>query len=148
MTFREDLRRIIKSIYREIILNNKIQIEFRAKLLTLMIIFNKEFSKCEKIILKNVTTQIYKNPKRAQMLKEMVEEYIELRLNNDIDLDSLLFDIDKTIKLYPKLVFKIDIEKLKLFLKCSSDKDEIDIKTKLISYLEKEIVDTSAKFGI
>ena len=78
----------------------------------------------------------------------MVEEYIELRLRNDIDLDSLLFDIDRMIKITPKLVFKINIENLKLFLKCSDDEDQLNIKNKLIIYLENEILNVSAQFGV
>ncbi|CAA6808391.1 MAG: Unknown protein [uncultured Campylobacterales bacterium] len=145
MTFKDNLKKIVKSIYREITLKNKTQIEFRAKLLTMMIISNKDFSSCEKDILKNITSKTYKNDKRSKMLQDMVEEYIELRLKNDINLDTLIFEIDRMIAFNPKLIFKIDIENLKLFLKCSCKENDAQTKNQILDYLKSQMREYTVK---
>ena len=135
------IKNYIYSFFREFLVFHYSSLEFRAKLLASMISVKKEIDECEKELLEDISKEIYKDDEdRAEILVNTTLEYVKKVYEvNDLYIDDLLLDIDKSLKRYPKFYKKINIEKLKRFLKCKATPDEKLLRVRIIEYLQREL---------
>ena len=80
----KSLKRTIQKMFREFLVYHHSSLEYRAKLLTLMVSSNGEIDTCEKEKLKEIAQTIYSdNADRAALLIDTVNEYhIKSMTNN------------------------------------------------------------------
>jgi len=82
-------------MFREILVYHNSSLEFRAKLLTLMISSNNEINECEKQKLKEIAHAIYDdNQERAELLIDTVYEFHnKIVTNNGLDFEHLIAQV-------------------------------------------------------
>ena len=125
--------------FREFLVPHSKSLEFRAELLTLMILSNEKITKCEEDLIKDIAAQIYgQNKGRAQVLYETVEEFhTKIRTNNGLEYNDLINKITNDTKKNPRFAKKIDIKLLDKFKKCLKSDEEIIFHNRLIDYLQE-----------
>lgn len=130
------------SFFREIFVYHNSSLEFRAKLLAVIIGSNKHINECEKDLLLIVAKEIYPDDiARVDVLvnttKEFVNKIIE---NNGLNVNELIIRINQDLKEVKRFHEKIEIKQLKRFLKCSEkDNDTYITQTRIIEFLESSI---------
>ncbi len=134
------IKNYIYSFFREFLVFHHSSLEFRAKTLASMIAVKKSIDECEKETLENIAKEIYKNDEnRAEILINTTIEYVDKVIEiNGLYVDDLIINIDKTLKKYPKFYKKIDLEKLKRFLKCKATPEEKLLRVRIYEYFKKE----------
>jgi len=107
-----------------------------------MIASNKKDDDIEYEILKEVAKEIYKDPYRINVLVETTKEYVDKIIEiKSLNIDSLIKDINKEIRLNPRFISKINIRHLKKFLikDNHTDEDTYLLQTKIIEYFKNEM---------
>lgn len=81
---------------------------------------------------------IYKNDdERANLLMLNTKELVKkVRENNELDIDTLVSNIQKELRLMPRYAKKIDIESLRELLALSHDRDVISYQENMIEFLQ------------
>ena len=118
-------RRFIK-MFREFLIYHNSSLEFRAKLLTLMVSANGEIDECEKQKLKEIAHAIYSDDQeRAELLIDTVNEYHNKIINrNGLDFEHLIQIVAKETKEVKRFCTKIDMEVLRQLQECTDEEDE------------------------
>ncbi|SFV52356.1 hypothetical protein MNB_SV-8-393 [hydrothermal vent metagenome] len=118
-------RRFIK-MFREFLIYHNSSLEFRAKLLTLMVSANGEIDECEKQKLKEIAHSIYSDDQeRAELLIDTVNEYHNKIINsNGLDFEHLIQIVAKETKEVKRFCTKIDMEVLRQLQECTDEEDE------------------------
>jgi len=131
------LRRKIKKVFRELLLYHNSSLEYRAKLLTLVVAVNHEISECEEELLYKTACEIYDNDdERAEILVEAVKEYFDkIITNNGLDFEHLVFQVEKETKEVKRFAQKIDIEQLQKFQECIENEEDRIYQQRVISFL-------------
>ena len=131
------IRRKVKKVFRELLLYHNSSLEYRAKILTLVVAVNGEISACEEKLLYQTACDIYNNDEeRSEILVEAVKEYFEkIRTDNGLDFEDLIFQVEKDTKAVRRFVSKIDIEALEKFQKCINEEEDKIYQQRVISYL-------------
>jgi len=124
--------------FREIFIHHHGSLEFRAKLFALMIAVNDKIKVENFIIVRNYGLKIYKSDEqRADLLmlttKEMVNKIEE---NNGLDIDTLIYNIQRLLKQIPRYAKKIDIESLKPIMELTYDEDTLSYQKNILEFLE------------
>ena len=137
----KNLKLFLYSFFREFLVFHHSSLEFRAKLLSAVIGIKKDDLECEEDILLDVAKEIYKDDEiRAEVLVKTVHEYLDkIREMNDLGVDELILDIDKTLKKHPRFYKKIDTDILMRFLKCKASENVKILRFRVIEYLQNEI---------
>ena len=132
------LRRKIKKIFRELLLYHNSSLEYRAKILTLVVASNGEFSECEEKLLRKIACQIYDNDEeRSEILVETVKEYcLKIETNNGLNFEHLIFQVERETRDVKRFSAKIDVEKLQKFQKCVDDEEDKIYQQRVISFLK------------
>ena len=88
--------------------------------------------------------EIYKNDKdRANLLMLSTKELVQkVRENNDLDIDTLVSNIQKELRIVPRYAKKIEIDSLKPLLDLSFDKDVISYQQNILEFLQTLKEDT------
>ena len=88
----KSLKRNIMKMFRELLVYHHSSLEYRAKVLTLMISSNGEICECEKQKLKEIAHSIYGNDQeRAELLIDTVNEYhTKIITNNGLNFEDLI----------------------------------------------------------
>ncbi len=147
MSFKK-IKNYIYSFFREFLVFHHSSLEFRAKVLAALLSAKDEIDECEQEILKEIAKKIYKNDEnRAEILINTTMEYIKKIKDkmNELFIDDLILDIDKSLKAHSKFYKKIDIEDLKKFLKCKASMDEKLLRLRIIEYFQNELKCKNAK---
>jgi hypothetical protein len=133
------LKRNIKKIFRELLIYHHSSLEYRAKLLTLIVSVNHEINECEERLLYEVACEIYNSDEeRAEILVETVKEYFDkIITNNGLDFEHLIFQVEKETKKIERFTGKIDIKQLQKFQKCIDNEDDKIYQQRVISFLER-----------
>ncbi|OQX73556.1 MAG: hypothetical protein B6D59_05220 [Campylobacteraceae bacterium 4484_4] len=142
MTITRRIKVWFLSFFREIFLYHHSSLEFRAKLLALMIGANRQIEACEKEILQQIAQEIYPDDQaRVDVLVSTTKEYVKKIIeNNELDLNELILNVDKELSQVKRFVKKIDIGQLKRFLRCSERDEETQlIQQRILDFLENEI---------
>ncbi len=114
-------------------------LEYRAKLLTLIVSVNREISPCEEELLYKTACEIYNNDEdRAEILVEAVREYFnKIITNNGLDFEHLVFQVEKETKEVKRFAQKINISQLEKFQKCIYNEDDKIYQQRVISFLDR-----------
>jgi hypothetical protein len=126
------------SAFREFFVHHHGSLEFRAKILALLIVSNEEINEESYQVVKNIGMNIYKNDEdRANLLmlstKELVKKVLD---NNDLDIDTLILHIQQELKIVPRYAKKIDIESLKPIIDLTRDRDTISYQENILEFLQ------------
>ncbi len=137
MMFKTFKRSVIK-MFREVLVYHNSSLEFRAKLLTLMISSNGEIDECEKQKLKEISHSIYDgDQERAELLVDTVYEYHnKIVTNNGLDFEHLITLVRKEVAEVKRFCQKIDIELLMQLHECIDDEDEALFQMRIIEFLQ------------
>ena len=132
------LRYKIINNFREFLVPHSKSLEFRAELLTLMILSNEKITQCEEDLIKDIATEIYgENQGRSQVLYETVEEFhAKIVAHNGLEYNDLINKITNDTKKNPRFAKKIDIKLLDKFADCLKSEDEKIFHNRLIDYLK------------
>ncbi|HHB93523.1 MAG TPA: hypothetical protein ENK88_00015 [Campylobacterales bacterium] len=133
------LRRKVKKVFRELLLYHNSSLEYRAKLLTLVVSVNREISPCEEKLLYATACDIYDHDEeRAEILVEAVKEYFDkIITNNGLDFEHLVFQVEKETREIKRFAQKIDISQLEKFQKCIDNEEDKIYQSRVISFLER-----------
>jgi len=119
-------KRNVMKMFREFLVYHNSSLEFRAKLLTLMISSNGEISECEKQKLKEISHSIYVDDhERAELLIDTVYEFhTKIVTNNGLDFEHLIAQVRKEVREVKRFCDKIDIGLLMQLHECVDEEDE------------------------
>ena len=131
------LKKTIKKFFREFLLYHNSTLEYRAKVLTLVIASNNRMSKCEEELLGEIACCIYDNDEeRADILVDTVKEYFKkIVTNNGLDFEHLLYNVENETREVRRFVSKINIEMLKKFHICLEDEDDRIYQERVVAFL-------------
>ena len=132
------LRRKIKKVFREFLVYHNSSLEYRAKVITLVLAVNNEISECEEELLKKMALEIYNNDEeRSDILVETVKEYfVKIVTNNGLDFEHLVYKVEKETKAVKRFSEKIDIERLMQFQECLEDEEDKIYQQRVIAFLK------------
>jgi len=128
-------------MFRELLVYHNSSLEFRAKLLTLMISANGEVCECEKQKLKEIAHSIYDDDQdRAELLIDTVYEYHnKIITNNGLDFEHLIAQVSREVKEVKRFCQKIDIGLLMQLHECIDKEEESDealFQMRIIEFLQ------------
>ena len=131
------IRKKIKKFFREFLLYHNSSLEYRAKILTLVVAVNKKITPCEEELLYQTACKIYhQDEERSEILVETVKEYFQkIVTNNGLDFEHLVFDVEKETKAVRRFAKKIDTELLMEFQKCIDDEEDRIYQLRVIEFL-------------
>lgn len=132
------LRYKIQNAFREFLVPHSKSLEFRAELLTLMILSNDQITECEEKLIKEIASSIYKeNSGRAEVLYETIEEFHKkIVTNNGLEYNDLIKKITKDTKDNPRFAKKIHIKNLDRFRECLKSDEERIFHDRIIDFLD------------
>jgi len=119
-------KRNMMKMFREILVYHHSSLEFRAKILTLMVSANGEICECEKQKLKEIAHTIYGDDQdRAELLIDTVNEYHnKIITQNGLDFEHLVMLVEKETKEVKRFAQKIDMDMLMQLYACVDDENE------------------------
>jgi len=134
------LKRSIMKMFREFLVYHHSSLEFRAKLLTLMVSSNGEMCECEKQKLKEIAHEIYgDDQERAELLIDTVKEYHKkIITDNGLDFEHLIQQVNKEVHEVKRFCEKIDIGLLMKLHECIDEEDEEErlFQLRIIEFLQ------------
>ena len=133
----KSLKRTIKKMFREFLVYHHSSLEYRAKLLTLMISSNGEIDECEKQKLKEIAHNIYADDiERAEVLIDTVNEYhTKIITNNGLNFEHLIQLVERETKAVPRFVEKIDMNLLRQLHECVDDEEDALFQERILEFL-------------
>jgi len=134
----KSLKRNIMKMFRELLVYHHSSLEYRAKVLTLMISSNGEICECEKQKLKEIAHSIYgDNHERAELLIDTVMEYhTKIMTNNGLNFEHLIQLVEKETKEVPRFTVKIDMGLIMKLHECMDSPDDILFQRRIIEFLQ------------
>ena len=136
----KSLKRTLKKFFREFLVYHNSSLEYRAKIITLMVSSDGVIDECEKQTLKEIAYDIYKQDiERAELLLDTVNEYHTKIVNdNGLNFEHLIQLVIKETREVKRFAEKIDIPLLKRLQACGDEEDEEDIlfKARIMEFLE------------
>lgn len=131
-------KRNFMKMFRELLVYHHSSLEYRAKILTLMISANGDQCECEKQKLKEIARSIYADDEaRAELLIDTVNEYhTKIVTNNGLDFEHLIQLVEKETKEVPRFVKKIDMSLLMQLHECMDDDEDILFQMRIIEFLQ------------
>ncbi len=132
------LKRNIMKMFRELLVYHHSSLEYRAKILTLMVSSNGEICECEKQKLKEIAHSIYsENQERAELLIDTVNEYhTKIITNNGLDFEHLIMLVENETREFPRFTSKIDMGLLMQLHECMDSEDETLFQQRIIEFLQ------------
>ena len=117
---------------------HKSSLEYRAKVITLVLAVNNEISECEEELLKKMALEIYDNDEdRADILVETVKEYfVKIVTHNGLDFEHLVYKVQKETKAVKRFSEKIEIDRLMQFQVCLEDEEDKIYQQRVIDFLK------------
>lgn len=135
-----NLMRLIRRMFREFLVYHHSSLEYRAKILTLMVSSDGEMDECERQKLKEIAFEVYKgDPERAEVLIDTVIEYHnKIVTDNGLNYEHLILQVSNETKSVKRFADKIDIGLLKKLHECIDDEDEEEyiFQERIIEFLE------------
>lgn len=136
----KSFKRNFMKMFREFLVYHHSSLEFRAKIITLMISSNGEISECEKQKLKEIAYSIYvDDEERAELLIGTVNEYhTKIITNNGLDFEHLIQLVARDVRRVKRFHEKIDIEMLLQlhYCICEEDEEEILFQKRILEFLQ------------
>jgi len=136
----KSLKRTVKKMFREFLVYHHSSLEYRAKILTLIVSANGDICECEKQKLKEIAHTIYgDDQERAELLIDTVNEYHnKIITNNGLNFEHLIQLVVKETKEVKRFAQKIDMNLLRTFNDCVDEEDEEEVlfKERLLEFLQ------------
>jgi hypothetical protein len=134
------LKRNIIKMFREVLVYHSKSLEYRAKVLTLMVTSDKKISECEHKKLEEIASDIYKDDKqRANLLVDTVYEYHnKIVTDNGLGYQHLIQLVAKETKETKRFCKKIDENILLKIHQCmldGEDEEEILFQKRVMEFL-------------
>ena len=133
-------KRNVMKMFREFLVYHHSSLEYRAKILTLMVSANGEICECEKQKLKEIAYSIYGDDQdRAELLIDAVNEYhTKIITNNGLDFEHLIQLVARDVRQVKRFHEKIDIEMLLQlhYCICEEDEEEILFQKRILEFLQ------------
>lgn len=135
----KSVKRKIMKMFRELLVYHHSSLEYRAKILTLMISANGDICECEKQKLKEIAHSVYGDDQdRADLLIDTVNEYhTKIITNNGLDFEHLLQLVAVETKEVPRFADKIDIGLLMQLHQCMDSEEDILFQKRILEFLEE-----------
>lgn len=132
------LKRNIMKMFRELLVYHHSSLEYRAKILTLMISANGDICECEKQKLKEIAHSIYGDDhERAELLIDTVNEYHEkIITSNGLDFEHLIQLVERETREVPRFTAKIDMKLIMQLHECMDSPDDILFQRRIIEFLQ------------
>ena len=133
----KSFKRNIMKMFRELLVYHHSSLEYRAKILTLMISANGDMCECEKQKLKEIAYSIYGDDQdRAELLIGAVNEYhTKIITSNGLDFEHLIQLVEKETKAVKRFSEKIDMELLMQLHECMDDEEDILFQKRILEFL-------------
>ena len=132
------LKHYLYNAFRELFIYHHSSLEFRAKVFALVIAANEHHSECEYEIIQEAGQAIYNDEDRVNALLLTTREFVEkIHERDGVDLDTLIHDIVKELKIIPRYAKKINIDELTPLLSCNRDEDGVSYQKSIIAFLER-----------
>jgi len=125
-------------MFRELLVYHHSSLEYRAKILTLVVSANGEICECEKQKLKEIAHRIYEGDHdRAELLLDAVYEYhTKIVTNNGLDFEHLILQVERETKEVKRFVEKIDMELLAQLHECVEDEEDRLFQERILEFLQ------------
>jgi hypothetical protein len=125
-------------MFRELLVYHHSSLEYRAKVLTLMISSNGEICECEKQKLKEIAHSIYgDDQERAELLIDTVNEYhTKIITNNGLNFEDLIQLVERETREVPRFTSKIDIGLLIQLQECIDNEEDSLFQQRIIEFLQ------------
>ncbi len=142
----KDFKLNILSVFRELLVHNHRSLEFRAKFFAAMICANTNVNEDIYDDLRKIAKEIYGTDEgRVEVLLRTTQEYVKkVSTNNGLNLDELIFDIDRMIKNKPRYISKINLNHLRR-LQNQENEDVNLLQQRIIEFAEFRIMQNSTK---
>ena len=133
----KSIKRTLRKFFREFLVYHNSSLEYRAKILTLMVSANGEICECEKQKLKEIAHSIYSDDlERAELLVDTVYEYHnKIITNNGLDFEHLIQIVEHETKTVPRFVSKIDMDLLRELHECVDDEEDVLFQERILEFL-------------
>ena len=133
----KNIKRNIVKMFRELLVYHNNSLEFRAKLLTLMVASDNEITPCEDRLLREIANEIYSdNSDRAELLIDTVYEYaIKIKTDNGLNFEHLIMLVERETSSVKRFEKKINIEALSRFQECIEDEDDKIFNKRILEFL-------------
>ena len=134
----KSFKRNVRKMFRELLVYHHNSLEYRAKILTLMISANGEICECEKQKLKEIAHSIYGDDQdRAELLIDAVNEYhTKIITNNGLDFEHLIQLVQRETREVKRFCEKIDMELLMQLHECMDNEEDILFQKRILEFLE------------
>jgi len=137
MKLASKIKHYLFNAFRELFVYNHSSLEFRAKIFALILSANENIKADDFSIIKNIGMKIYDDDERANLLMLNTKELVnKVKEDNGLDIDTLVSNIQKELKLMPRYAKKIDIDSLRELLSLSHDRDTISYQENMIEFLQ------------
>ncbi len=125
-------------MFREFLVYHHSSLEYRAKILTLMVTSNGEMCECERQKLKEIAYTIYNDDQdRAELLIDAVNEYhMKIITHNGLDFEHLILLVQKESKEVKRFCEKIDMGLLMQLHECMDDEEDILFQKRILEFLQ------------
>ena len=125
-------------MFRELLVYHHSSLEYRAKVLTLMISANGDICECEKQRMKEIAHSIYGDDQdRAELLIDTVNEYhTKIVTNNGLDFEHLIQLVARETREVPRFTQKIDMGLIMQLHECTDSDADILFQQLIIEFLQ------------
>ena len=125
-------------MFRELLVYHHSSLEYRAKILTLMIASNGEICECEKQKLKEIAHSIYgEDQERAELLIDTVIEYhTKIITNNGLNFEDLIQLVERETREVPRFTQKIDMGLIMQLHECMDNEEDSLFQQRIIEFLQ------------
>ena len=133
----------LMSVFRQLFVRRHKSLEFRAKVFAAMLLAKKEQSEDDYAVIGELAREIYLNDKkRIEILEATVREYVKKAKNyKNLNLDSLLKEIDNDLKTHKRYVKKIDFSHLRRLI--GDDDSDAIIQQRVYEFFVSEVKEYS-----
>lgn len=134
----KNLKRQLMKMFRELLVYHHSSLEYRAKILTLMVSANGEICECEKQKLKEIAHSVYsEDQERADLLIDTVNEYhTKILTNNGLDFEHLILLVERETREVPRFTSKIDMGLLMQLHECMESPEDTLFQQRIIEFLQ------------
>jgi len=125
-------------MFRELLVYHHSSLEYRAKILTLIVSANGEICECERQKLKEIAHSVYGNDHdRAELLLDAVYEYhTKIMTNNGLDFEHLVLLVERETKEMKRFAEKIDMDLLAQLHECVEDEEDRLFQERILEFLQ------------
>lgn len=123
--------------FRELFVHHHGSLEFRAKVFALLIAANEQAPDESFVIVKDLGMDIYEQDEaRANLLMLTTREIVQkVQNDNGLDIDKLVYHIQKELHIVPRYAKKIDIKALKPLVILTKDEDTLSYQERILEFL-------------